>query len=560
MTMRRWTTSVGGALAFCALGSPAVATPITLTLTPSSVDVAPGDAFTVDLVVAGLERPPSLGAFDLDVLFDSTVASATGVTFASFLGDPDLGEALTDVVSFPGRVNVAAVSLLEPQTLDALQTNAFPLATLAFTAVASGTARFGVANVTLDDAFGNKLPVPEPSVMWLMGAGVAVLGVVRRRRGGARAGGRRGAIIACVLAAVLATASRADAQRPTKTFDILKDTAARSGAEFVQVDLLDQESRVERTFTAHVTCTGQSGFAKTENVAKQLAAQVSGSPTFMGRVTFTAVNLGPGPPANQGRLEGRVGVGQNVVFTRVVSSPCKDDAFHEVDVVRTDDLSLAELQLTGRTTSGSVTLALDQVEVTATTNGRTVSGVIQALMASLLNAGEAATSRANRLIIVNTRSIRATSSDPALTVQFGVDEACDVDLDGDVEADDVEAVFAARGSAATPDFDPRDADHDRAITVNDARICSVAATKYCLYRIASVTGPCNITPAPAAGDTVCASCVSNCPTLPAANCTIRVRTVGGTTQCRVQLVRAPLGAACQTCPANASIKAGITCP
>jgi len=53
---------------------------------------------------------------------------------------------------------------------------------------------------------------------------------------------------------------------------------------------------------------------------------------------------------------------------------------------------------------------------------------------------------------------------------------CDIDRDGQVKRNDIEAILAARGTPATPD-DSRDADGDGLITVNDARICVLACTK-----------------------------------------------------------------------------------
>jgi len=53
---------------------------------------------------------------------------------------------------------------------------------------------------------------------------------------------------------------------------------------------------------------------------------------------------------------------------------------------------------------------------------------------------------------------------------------CDIDGDGEVSRNDIEAILAARGTRAIPG-DSRDADGDGVITVNDARICVLACTK-----------------------------------------------------------------------------------
>lgn len=57
----------------------------------------------------------------------------------------------------------------------------------------------------------------------------------------------------------------------------------------------------------------------------------------------------------------------------------------------------------------------------------------------------------------------------------GFDTTCDCDRDGDVDFDDIKTIFSARNTPATVD-DPRDADGDGVITVNDARICVLQYT------------------------------------------------------------------------------------
>ncbi len=51
-----------------------------------------------------------------------------------------------------------------------------------------------------------------------------------------------------------------------------------------------------------------------------------------------------------------------------------------------------------------------------------------------------------------------------------------MDADGDVDSDDVAAIFAARGEPASGPDDPRDANGDGVISVNDARICVLDCT------------------------------------------------------------------------------------
>ncbi|MGH0037373.1 MAG: hypothetical protein ACQGVK_20290 [Myxococcota bacterium] len=54
---------------------------------------------------------------------------------------------------------------------------------------------------------------------------------------------------------------------------------------------------------------------------------------------------------------------------------------------------------------------------------------------------------------------------------------CDVDGDADVDRNDVDAIFAARGEPASGPDDPRDSNGDGLITVNDGRICVLECSR-----------------------------------------------------------------------------------
>jgi hypothetical protein len=62
--------------------------------------------------------------------------------------------------------------------------------------------------------------------------------------------------------------------------------------------------------------------------------------------------------------------------------------------------------------------------------------------------------------------------------EYGVFEGprCDLDVDRDVDVDDVNAIFAARGTPAVPG-DARDFDGDGIVTVNDGRACVLQCTR-----------------------------------------------------------------------------------
>ncbi len=62
-----------------------------------------------------------------------------------------------------------------------------------------------------------------------------------------------------------------------------------------------------------------------------------------------------------------------------------------------------------------------------------------------------------------------------LTIE-GLLVVCDVDGDGDVDRFDISAIFAARNTQASGPDDPRDANGDGIISVNDARECVLECT------------------------------------------------------------------------------------
>ena len=174
-------------LTIALLSASSVAQAATLGFAPSAGSVSVGSSLAVDVVISDLgdSAAPSLGAFDLDVLFDPALFGLTGVAF----GDPDLGDQL-DLFdmgslsgyddSLPGTVNVFEISFDLPEDLDGLQAGGFTLFTLTFDALAEGTSSLSTANLIFGDALGDPLSVdvvsgsltatalPEPAAAMLV--------------------------------------------------------------------------------------------------------------------------------------------------------------------------------------------------------------------------------------------------------------------------------------------------------------------------------------------------------------------------------------------------------
>jgi hypothetical protein len=181
-------------------GLPATdAEALTIALEPSAQTVAVGDSFDVKLTLSGLPAgaAPSLGVYDIDVLFDTSILSLSGVTF----GDPVLGDQLalvfgsiTSATPIPVGVNLFELSLDTVAVLSTLQAGSFTLATLSFDAISLGTSALTPSIIGLGNQLGNPLvadevvgasatAVPEPSsaILFLAGA-LAVHRHLRRRQ------------------------------------------------------------------------------------------------------------------------------------------------------------------------------------------------------------------------------------------------------------------------------------------------------------------------------------------------------------------------------------------
>ena len=173
---------------------------VTIAVEPALQTVLVGSTVDVDLTVSGLGdfAPDSLGAFDVNVLFDPAVLGLSGVSF----GDPVLGDQL-DLFGFgsitgvddtvPGIVGVFEISLDLASDLDTLQAGSFTLATLSFDALAIGSSSVTPVVDALADSMGSRLTaqassgfvgvVPEPGSWTLFLVGAVIVGYGCRAKG-----------------------------------------------------------------------------------------------------------------------------------------------------------------------------------------------------------------------------------------------------------------------------------------------------------------------------------------------------------------------------------------
>lgn len=189
------------ATAILGAGAVPAAEAFQLSITPQAPSVSLGDSFTVTVTASDLTAggAPSLGAYDLDFQFDSSVLSFAGIAFGSGLDVSGFGSITDYSLTSAGVLDVFEVSLDETADLNALQGGAFTLFTLTFNTLQAGTSGLALtlqsastaeaANLVASSIFGSSVdvaaPVPLPAGVWLLLSGLTgAFGIGRFRRAG----------------------------------------------------------------------------------------------------------------------------------------------------------------------------------------------------------------------------------------------------------------------------------------------------------------------------------------------------------------------------------------
>ena len=166
---------------------------VAITITPVSQTITLGNTAAIDIGISGLgdHSSPSLGVFDLDILFNPAILSFNSVVF----GDPILGDqldlmgfgSLTDVKTVSGSINLFELSLDSSADLDSLQSGAFILARILFNSLSIGDSALQVVINDLGDAKGAAITaavsdanvtvsaIPEPNSIFLIISGLLAI-------------------------------------------------------------------------------------------------------------------------------------------------------------------------------------------------------------------------------------------------------------------------------------------------------------------------------------------------------------------------------------------------
>ena len=178
--------------------------PLTLSVIPNQSSVNIGSPLSVDVVINSIDNFDfTLGGFDIDLAYDTSVLELTGISFGSALGDESLLESVTDSsASTSGTANLTELSFLEASASDCvfclapylqdLQGNSFILVSLTFDSIGTGNSGFDLNINVLSDGYANPLDanknvnqaqitsVPLPAAIWLFASMLPLIGWKRK--------------------------------------------------------------------------------------------------------------------------------------------------------------------------------------------------------------------------------------------------------------------------------------------------------------------------------------------------------------------------------------------
>ena len=173
---------------------------IDLVANKSAVNV--GDSLDVAVRISGLNdtSAPSLGAYDINFLFDNSLFSFDSISWGDSAQGNQLDLAgfgsLQDATSGSGWLNLLEISFDDALDLDSLQAGEFTLFSVLLNTIAVGIGNFSLAANSLGDAYGDNLvanqingtqvtagavSVPEPSSVLLLLVGIFAIGMLRAR-------------------------------------------------------------------------------------------------------------------------------------------------------------------------------------------------------------------------------------------------------------------------------------------------------------------------------------------------------------------------------------------
>jgi hypothetical protein len=168
---------------------------ITIDLLPAFQEVDVNTPVKVDITISGLIEgtAPSLGAYDLNIVYDPNMLSFSGSSSMSFGDQLDLfgfGSVRMVDDSVAGIINLYEVSFDLVDDLNQLQLSSFTLATLTFAPLIDGMSTLDAIVNALGDANGDPLEtevnaaqvrvtsthsIPEPMTLLLFVTGLAGL-------------------------------------------------------------------------------------------------------------------------------------------------------------------------------------------------------------------------------------------------------------------------------------------------------------------------------------------------------------------------------------------------